>query len=252
MAKRSLLRPACLALRCRLLAPAFCLLLTAFWFLVPSRSKDGEQLIAFHARRDFNFTYIFQIMLELRQDAGAELAVRHLAAAKPDGCFHFVANLQPFTRPLHAIAVIVLVRAGTKLHFLNDDYGLFLFRLVGFFLGFVLKLAKINYSTNRRLGPRRNLDEIETLLPGGAHRVTRVHHAKLFALIANHAHLGYADSLVDSSHRRAPKIGTTATAKTCSYCCTSWVESFEFRVRSFELRNRCNSKSETIHLSARA
>ena len=75
-------------------------------------------------------------MLELRQDAGAELAVRHLAAAKPDGGFHFVANLQPFACPLHAIAVIMLVRAGTKLHFLNDDYRLFLFRLVGFFLGF--------------------------------------------------------------------------------------------------------------------
>src|SRR6266446_4269874 len=84
MARLSLLAPASLALRGRLLAPAFCLLLTAFWFLVPSRSKDCEQLIAFHARRDFNFAYIFQVMLELRQDAGAELAVRHLAAAKPD------------------------------------------------------------------------------------------------------------------------------------------------------------------------
>src|SRR6266704_520334 len=138
------------------------------------------------------------------------------------------------SRPLHAIAVIVLVRAGTKLHFLNDDYGLFLFRLVGFLFGFVLKLAKVNYSANRRLGSRRNLDEIETLLPGGAHRVTRVHHAKLFALIANHAHLGHADSLVDSSHWRATKIGTTAAAKTCSYCCTSWVRSFKFQVSGFK------------------
>src|SRR5437870_8536872 len=51
MARLSLLAPASLALqgrllalRGRLLAPAFCLLLTAFCFLVPSRSKDCEQL----------------------------------------------------------------------------------------------------------------------------------------------------------------------------------------------------------------
>ena len=68
----------------------------------------------------------------------------------------------------------------------------------------------------------RYLDEVQPLFPGGAHGIAHVHHAQLFSLVTNYAHLRHANSLVDTDRRLAPVIRTlTATSKACSYCCTS-------------------------------
>src|SRR5437868_11231824 len=147
----------------------------------------------------------------------------HLAPAKPDRRFNFIAALQPLARVLHAVAVVMGVGAGTKLYFLDRDDDLLLFRLVCFLLRFILKLSEVDDFANRRLGVSRNFHQVHAPFTRSANRFASLHHAKLLAIVTNHAHLGHANPFVNSSYRRAPKIGATPSTKTCSYCCTSFV-----------------------------
>src|SRR5919112_1450423 len=118
---------------------------------------------------------------------------------------------------LHAIFVIVIVSSRSKLNFLDRDRYLLLLRFVRLLLRFVLILSEIDDPANGRIGVWSDLDEIQPLLPGGAHSIAHVHHAQLFSLLTNHAHLRHANSLVNPNRRHAPVIRTlTATSKACS------------------------------------
>src|SRR5262245_917019 len=181
------------------------------------RPEDSEHLVPFHSWPHFNLADIRQILFQLLEDARSQFAVSHLASAKPDCRFHFVAFLQPFAGVLHTIAVIVHVGAWAKLNFLDSDDNLLLLSLVCFLLLFVLKLSVIDDLANGRVGIWRDFNQIHSLLTRGANRFARVHDPKLLSLIANHAHLGHADPFVNSSNRRPPEIRTATAAKTCSY-----------------------------------
>src|SRR4029077_10048275 len=138
----------------------------------------------------------------------------------------------------HAIAVIVLIGSGAKLYFLDCDCYLLLLRLIGLFLGFVLKLAKINDAADRRIGAGSDFNQIESLLPRGANGVTHVHYAKLFTFLPDDAHLRHANSFVNTHGRQAPVVrALTATSKACSYCCTSSVTS-QVQVPTSNVRSR--------------
>ena len=212
------------------------------------RPEDREHLVTLHAGPHFNFADVRQVFLELFQNSRAQFPVRHLAAAEPDRGLHFVAFSEPLARMLHAIAVIVLVGAGAKLNFLDDDDHLFLLGLVRLLLGQVLKSAKVDDLAHRRLGIRRDLNQIHAPFSRAPNGVARVHDSELFTVFGNYAHLGYANTFVNSYDRRTAETGTTAASKTCSYCCTSSVKSPEFRVWSFEIATAGNSNPETRNL----
>src|SRR3954462_8985185 len=188
------------------------------------RHKDREHLITFHARPHLDITYVSQIFFQLLEEARAQFTVGHLASAKPDSGFHLVAARQPLARMLHAIAVVMQVRAGTKLHFLNSDDDLLLLGLVCFLFLLVLKLAEVDDFANRRIGIRRNFHQIHAPFTGHANRFACVHDAELLAIFSSYAHLRHANPFVDSSDRRATKIRPSASTKTCSYGSTSWVK----------------------------
>src|ERR1044072_6584905 len=185
-------------------------------------SKNDEHLIPFHSWPCFNFTDVRKILFQFFQNARAQFTVRHFAAAKPDGGFHFVAFVQPLARRFHAVVVIVIVGTRSELDFLDRYRYLLLLCLVRLLLRFVLILSEIDDPANGRIGIWSDLDEIEPLLPGGTHRIAHVHHAQLFSLRTNDARLGHAMSFVNTNWRLAPVIrALSATSKACSYCCTS-------------------------------
>jgi hypothetical protein len=206
-----------------------------FRALVSLRSQNDKHLVSFHPRPCFNFADVDQILFEFLQNARAELTVRHLASAKPDRGFNFVAALQPFARVFHPVVVVVIVRAGPKLDFLDGDRHLLLLRLVCLLLGFVLKLSEVNNSANRRIGSGSNFHQIQTLFPGGANCVSNIQDAKLLSLFADYSDLGNTDSLVNAGDRQAPVIRTlAATSKACSYASPPKLEvpGFKFQVSS--------------------
>ncbi len=157
--------------------------------------------------------------------------MRHLAATKPDRRFDLIAIHQPIVRVLHAIFIIMIVGAGAKLDLFDRDDNLLLLRLVGFLLGFVLKLAKVDNTTHGRIGCGCNLDQIQAFFARSANGFARLQDSELFSVVINHAHFGHADSFVDARDGSAPIVGAmTATSKTCSYFCTSIVGSLKFQV----------------------
>src|SRR5687768_5810386 len=238
--------------RCWMCWRCWCFLASA---LVSLWSEDNEHLVPFHPRSCFDLADVRQVLFEFFQDARAQFTVRHLAAAKPDCSFHFVAVLQPLARVFHAVVVVVIVRSRSKLHFLDSDRDLLLLRLVCLLLGFVLVLSKIDDPANRRIGVRSNFDQIQTFVTGSTNGIAHIHDAQLFSFLANHAYLRYANSLVDSNRRRTPVIRTlTATAKACSYCCTSWVCKLLVKARvSTNVRAiSLNSSSDIEPMSPRA
>src|ERR1041385_4543105 len=143
-------------------------------------SKDDEHLVPFHPGPRFNFANVYEVLLQFLQYARTKFAVRHLATAKPNRRFDFVAILEPLAGMLHAIFVVVIVLARSKVNFLDRNRYLLLLRLVCLLLCFVLILSEIDDATNRRIGVRSDLDEVQPLLPGSTHGIAHVHHAQLF------------------------------------------------------------------------
>ena len=130
----------------------------------------------------------------------------------------------------HPVAVIVIISSGTKLNFFDGNRDLFLLRLIRLFLGFVLKLSEVDNAANWRVGSGSDLHEIQSFFPGGTNSISNIHHAQLLALITNHAHLRHTNSFVNTHRRHATIVRTlAATAKACSYCCTSmgWGPKFQ-------------------------
>jgi len=190
--------------------------------LVSLGSENDEHLVPFHSRPRFDFADVRQVSLQSLENARAELAVRHLASAKPDGRFHFVAILKPLAGMLHAVIVVVIVGGRPKLHFLDRDRDLLLLGLVRFFLRLVLELAKVDDPANRRIGVWRNFHEVQTFLASGADGVAHVHHAQLLSVVADDPDCGNSNSFVNTDRRHTPVVRTlTATAKACSYFYTS-------------------------------
>src|SRR5258707_13645062 len=199
------------------------------------RPKDREHLIALHAGPHFNFTDVRQVLFKFFQNPRTQFPVGPFAAAESDCVLHFVALGERFARMLHAIAVIMLVRAGAKFNFLDGDDDLFLLRLVRFFLGEVLKLAIVDDLANRRVSVGCDLNQVHASFSRGTNGVTRIHDAEFFPVLSNYAHLWDAYAFVNARGRRATMIRTTAASKTCSYFCTSSVKCFRFQVPSFTL-----------------
>ena len=186
--------------------------------LMSLRSQNDEHLVPFHSRPRFYFADLDQILFEFLQNARTQFPVRHLTPAKPDRSLNFIAAFQPLARMLHAIVIIMIVRARSKLNFLNSDCYLLLLCLVGLLFGFVLKFSEVNNSANRRVGSGGNLHKVKTFLSGSANGVSDIQYTELLAFLAYYPYLWDANSLVNTGNRQAPVIRTlAATSKACSY-----------------------------------
>src|SRR5689334_11730539 len=133
--------------------------------LVSLRSEDDEHLVPFHLRPCLDLTDVRQIVFEPLENARAQLTVRHLASAKPDRGLYFVALLQPLARMFHAVVVVVVVSAGSKLNFLNRNRDLLLLGLVSLLLRFVLVFSEVDNPANGRIGGGSNFDKVQACFP---------------------------------------------------------------------------------------
>src|SRR5687768_18376744 len=115
--------------------------------LVSLGPEDDEHLVPFHPWPRFYFPDVRQMLFQLRQNSRAKFPVRHFASAEPDGGLYLIPFLRPLARGFHAVVVIVIVRAGAKRCFLDRNRDLLLLGLIRLFLGFVLKLSKVDDAT---------------------------------------------------------------------------------------------------------
>jgi hypothetical protein len=182
-----------------------------------------QHLAAFHARIGFDLGILGAILLDPLEQVHAELAVRKLAAAEAQSDLHLVAFADELVDRLHLRIIIMIVDVRTHLDLLDLLRLLALPGEVRLFLRLVLELADIEELGDGRVRIGGHLDQVEPEFLGLFHRLARVHHAEILALMVDHADLGRLNEFVKPRtvhrrcHHRAAIHGRTYT--TCSCCC---------------------------------
>ncbi len=131
------------------------------------------------------------------QKRAADALVDDLASSEKNGGFNLVALFQKPDDVIFFELVIVLIRIGSKLHFLDGYVFLMLLRFVKFLVQLVKVFAIIHDSANRRSCSRRYLYQIQAPLFGDLQRLLRRHDSELLVLVIDDAYLSSPDSLVD-------------------------------------------------------
>src|SRR5882757_8735240 len=129
-----------------------------------ARRQHHDDLAAFESRILLDLGELGDVGLDLVQELGADLLVRHFAAAVAQGDLDLVAFLEEPLHRAHLHVVIVIVDHRTQLDLLDLDDLLLLARLGGFLLCRILELPVVHNLANGRIVVRRNLDEIHARL----------------------------------------------------------------------------------------
>ena len=116
--------------------------------------------------------------------------------SEKDGYLASVATFNEAADVVHLGLVVVLVRFGAKLDFLDLDNGLALFGFLLFLLGFVLELAVIHDTADRRIRFFRHFYEIQPQFFGRCDCLVAAQDSKLFAFCADDAYFPRSDLLI--------------------------------------------------------
>src|SRR6266446_2885249 len=162
------------------------------------RRHDHGHLPAFHPRHLLDFGVLLEVVPDPHQDVHSQLLMRQFAPAEPHGHLDLVAFLDEFDHAAHFYIVIVVVDAGAQLDFFDFDDFLLFAGFVLFLLLFIFIFAEIEDFTNRRVGGRRDLDEIETGIGGHGERLVALDDSHHVAALVDQAHAWNADLAVDT------------------------------------------------------
>ena len=119
-----------------------------------------------------------------------------LTSSEKNCRFHLVALLQEPDDVVFFKLVIVLIRIGSKLHFLDGNIFLMLLCLVKFLVELVEILSVIHDSANRWGCSGRYLYQVQAPLLSDPQRLLRRHDSELLVLVANDPNFSGPDSLV--------------------------------------------------------
>src|SRR5262249_20132419 len=147
---------------------------------------------------------VAQLVDQPLEDAPPDLGMRHLAAAEENRRLHFVAVLEEAFDVLLLELVVVLVDLRAELDLLDLDHFLVPPGLPRALLLLVLVFPEIHDAADRRVGRRRDLDQVEPLLLGNGEGLRRRHDAELLARVVDDANFANPDAFVDPHTVVAP------------------------------------------------
>src|SRR5512139_416372 len=168
-------------------------------FLVDRRGDDGHHRLPLHLRRGLHLGDVRDRLHDVLQDLEPALGrVGQLPPAEPDGNLDLVPLFQEAADVLELGVQVVLLGLGPYLDLLDLYDRLLLPRLLLPLARDVLELPVIHDPAHRGCGHRGHLHQVQVQGAGALERVRRAHHAELFPLGADQAHLRHLDLLVDS------------------------------------------------------
>ena len=121
----------------------------------------------------------------------------HFTAAEPDAHLELVTLLQEFGSLVHLGVEVVGVDIQGKADLLEFNHFLVLLGFLFLFLHLETVLAVIQDLAHRRLGLRRNLDQVKIFVDSHTQCVARAHNAHLRTVRPDQADLFIADLLID-------------------------------------------------------
>src|SRR5437667_2929806 len=162
------------------------------------RGQQHHHLPALQPRKLFDDGMRLEVAADALQQTDAEFLMRHLAAAETQRDLGLVAFAQEPDQVPELDLVIALVGTGAEFHFLDLDLLELQLRFVRSLRLAVLELAEIHDPADRRLGERRDFDQIEFCRLCPCHRIRDRHDADLLTVFAYQANLGDGDLPIDS------------------------------------------------------
>ena len=127
----------------------------------------------------------------------AGIHVRHLTAPETQRNLHPVTLTDKLSGSIDLCVQIVCINVGGKTNLLNFHNLLFFLCFLVFSGLLILELAVIHNLTNRRLGRRRNLNQIHPRFLRKFHRFSGRHNAKLFSVCTDHPYFSVSDLLIN-------------------------------------------------------
>ena len=155
----------------------------------------------------FGCVSMMRVLTELAreplEDVQTELRVHHLAPTEHDRDLDLGVGRQEAHDVLLLGLVVVLVDLRPELDLFDLDLGLVLARELLLLSLLVLELAVVHDAADRRIGERRDLDEVEILLIGDPQSIRDREDAELAPVDADQTTPRRADALVEPRFRTA-------------------------------------------------
>src|SRR2546422_3683582 len=161
------------------------------------RGQQHHHLPPLQPRKLLDDAVRLEVAADALQQTDAEFLVRHLAAAETQRDLGLVAFAQEPDQVPELDLVIALVGTGAEFHFLDLDLLELQLRFVRSLRLAVLELAEIHDPADRRLGERRDFDQIEFCRLCSCHCIRDRHDADLLTVFAYQANLGDGDLPID-------------------------------------------------------
>ena len=163
-----------------------------------ARREHHDHLVTLYFGVGLHFGDFVEILTDFVEQILPQLRVSHLAASKSERHFNLVAIGEKSLHIAHFDLIIVDVDVGAHLDFLDAERFLLFARLIGFFADAVFIFAIIEQFAHRRLGIRRDLDEIETGGFGEGEGFVNGDEAPIFAAIVNEPDALGGDGIIDA------------------------------------------------------
>src|SRR5688500_2281959 len=161
------------------------------------RGEHHDHVASVEERRRLDLPEVLDVLGEAHEQVAPALRMRRLAAAEHDRHLH----LGPLAEEAHDVSLLRLVILGrdlrAQLDLLDVNLRLVLPRRLGLLLLLVPVLAVVHHLAYRRIGARRDLDQVEILAVGVLERLVRSLDPDLRAVGVDEANLGASDPLVD-------------------------------------------------------
>ncbi len=161
------------------------------------RGQQHHHLPAFEPRERLDHAMRLELVPDAFQQAHPELLVRHFPPAEAQRDLGLVAFPEEPDEVPQLDLVIALVSTGSELHLLDLDLLELEPGLVLFLRFAVLELAEIHDPANRRLGHRRDLDQVEFRRFGPRPGIRERNNSELLTVFTNQADFGSGDFRVD-------------------------------------------------------
>ena len=151
---------------------------------------------AFGASFLFHFANVLEVFNKAVKDVGSAVLMDNFTSPEEDGYFYLIAILKETPCMTQFGFVIMVIRLGADLDFLDLDNSLTLFSFLLFLLRLVFEFAVVHNSANRRHSSSRHFHQVIAMFLGGGDSLIAGENPQLFAFGSNDSYFPGTDLFV--------------------------------------------------------
>ena len=176
-------------------------------------SEHHDHLATFKLRLHFDLGFLGKLITDAMHDLCTEILVSHFTTAVAQRDLGLISIGQETAKRTQLGLIVIFVSGRTELNFLDLNNLLTSLHFLGLLLLLIAELAVIHQAANRRLGIRRDLNEINVVVLSHAKSFGCRNNTDLGAIDAGQSDLRYPNLTIDSvvailCYGTSPKISS--------------------------------------------